>query len=463
MKQILRLIFSLNFIWCLAHAAQPDSDFAELVKRSEQFEHKIKFPTNDNRIAIIAGDNKAIQNEIGEQAKKTYPILHKKVLDLINAFLNFKKSDGSLIEKALYQNMTQKEFIERLLTKRPIMFSDSVDYYELRDGKTKGYGGFEAIGTENEKAPLILEDYLSYDEMQISALVGVSVPTFFINNCSDNNKGLKGISGTYEPHGILIGQVGARFEKPNLMEWQHMVITQEQNTKDNGYGIEEMKNPKNKLSIWSKFYGLDFPTFEEADQEFQGLANKSISRYARIGMSLPKKYLDTAVYKERMKFVIAPFLIDANKRGVDQNKKVYVHAYALGLGAGPWSILKEKQKMLTLEAYAQVLKEHNLSHISDINLSRFEVNSLEGIKDEQEFKTAHNNIKLDFTKREPADLLKGEHAGKLLVNQYGWDSNSYPGNEYWQGLLIESGDPRAASCSTIPELQNPEINLHLLQ
>ena len=84
---------------------------------------------------IIAGDNKAIQNEISEQAKNSYPIFDKKVLHLINAFLNFKKAHGSLIEKALYQNMSQKAFIDRLLTKRPIMFSDSVDYYELRDFK----------------------------------------------------------------------------------------------------------------------------------------------------------------------------------------------------------------------------------------------------------------------------------------------------------------------------------------
>ncbi|KAJ3354899.1 hypothetical protein GGF32_002323 [Allomyces javanicus] len=46
----------------------------------------------------------------------------------------------------------------------------------------------------------------------------------------------------------------------------------------------------------------------------------------------------------------------------------------------------------------------------------------------------------------------------VLVATYPSDSNALPGNEYWAGLLMASGNSAAACSSHIPELQNPYIN-----
>lgn len=451
-KKALFLLVLLNIFQINLHAAQPkinsNKNFIELVNKSNNFEQQVKFPTANNRISVIAGNNPDIQQEIAKQAQNSYPIYDKKVLILINDFLKYKKQSGTEIEKALYHNMTQKEFIDRLITKRPLVFMTDNDYYLLRDGKTKGYGGFEAIGTDHEKAPLILRDYISYDEMQISALIGVSVPTYFINDGSRDNEGKIGQPGTFESKGVYAGLVGARFEKPGFMEWEHMIITPEQNKIEKGYGQEHKKN--SKLAIWSKLYNSEFPTFEEAKLDKTG-------RYKPFAFG--KKLLDSAVYKERMRLVIEPFILDAQKRGSEENKKVYLHIAGLGLGV--WQILPI-QATLMLEVYAEIIKNNNLSHISDINFSWFNVNSIDGIKNGEHFKTDHNNIKIHFSKRNPSDKLPAPDSDKLLVAQYAWDGNSYPGNEYWDDNLAASGDPAAACSSTIPELQNPEINPYLL-
>ena len=55
-----------------------------------------------------------------------------------------------------------------------------------------GSGGFEAIGTDGEQE-LKLADLQSYDEMQLSALLSVSVPTLFMNKGDRDNFGNPGV------------------------------------------------------------------------------------------------------------------------------------------------------------------------------------------------------------------------------------------------------------------------------
>merc|ERR1712130_719273 len=77
-------------------------------------------------------------------------------------------------------------------------------------------------------------------------------------------------------------------------------------------------------------------------------------------------------------------------------------------------------------------------------------------------KSDKHKINVEFGRRSPADELDKEYKDCLNVSMYAWDSNAFPGNEYYLGMLSASGDPAAAACSTISFVQNPEINKEYL-
>jgi len=411
------------------------SFFHELVKKSDHF--MLHFPTVDNRIKHIAGVDASKQLYIAQQAATTYPIVHLKLSHLIRDFLTYKLEHGTVVEKQIYDAMSVSDFINRLLMKRPLMFMMSDDCYLLKNGQ-KGYGGFELIGTEQEQAPLILKDYLSYDEMQIAALIGVSVPTYFINNGNRNNVGMKSKYDDHEQLGVYVGLVGARFEKPGYMEWQHVVVTAERD--------KQLLSKKDLFRLWARFYGCNFDQFSNAQHDKSG-------RYIKFTHDGAECYFDTVMYKKRMEVPVYLFLKDANERGKKYGKKVYAHV--VGLGLGVWQILPQQAQLL-LDTYQDVLnkmQQQEIANITDIDFSWFASGLIwDGIKNNKQ------RIKIHVSKRNPADKLMHQNAEKLLVAQYAWDGNAYPGNEYWNKQLAASGDPAAACCSTIAELQNPEIN-----
>lgn len=428
--------------------------FCDLVNRSNDFANTIRpFPTSNNRIAAIASNSKKIMKRIEAQARSVRPIASHEIKQLINGFLKYKAAHGSRIERPFYASMGFDTFIDRLLINRPLMFMNPKDDYLLRDGKTQGQSDckknicFDDIGTVAEKAPLVLKNYLSYDEMQIAAVMGVSVPTYFINNGNRKNRAALGQSGTFQEQGVYVGLVGARFEKSGYMEWAHMMITPEQNTPVNGYGSTPAKGRRAELlRLWACFYGVPhFYTYNEA------IADKS-GRF----LKLSEGYLDTHVYKMRLKRVLIPFFADANDRASHGNCKAYCHV--IGLGTGVWAVHSERQEELMLQVCAEILKFQTFAHISDINFSWFGPQGVGNLIDGAVIKSSENSITIHFSKRNPADRLSGVDAQKLLVAMYAWDSNAYPGNEYWVGALAASGDPAAVCSSTIAELQNPLIN-----
>jgi hypothetical protein len=440
----LYVILSLSFVLFQASIIKTVS-FQELIAASEKFDKNIcKFPTQPNRIKSIA-TTEEMRKKIKQQANSVQVIADLKIQKLIQDFLEDKQKSGSEIEQDFYKNMSILEFLKRLLEKRPLVFCGPNDSYKLRSKNKNTSGCFDNIGTVCEVAPLVLRDYLSYEEMEISALLGVAVPTFFINDGNRYNKAIPDITGNYQNEGIYVGLVGARFERAELMEWKHMIITPEQNTVKNGYGLERKDS-----NIWEKFYGEKFPTFQEIDlPSFDQFNNNSKKLYFKIK---PNMYLNVSIYKKRLKLVIKPFLKAADEFAKKYNKKAYCRV--VGLGLGFWKITPIQEDLM-VKVYEEILREEKYSNISDIEFLYFKEYSFDLAKE--------CLISISFSKANPADTLVAKHKDKLLVVMYAWDGNAYPGNEYWDGSLTASGDPAAACCSTIAELQNPLINSAVLE
>lgn len=200
--------------------------YEERIKYFEEYVHPMPLQNNHIVKSKLLGD-KQYQSEIISHMQSTHHILHGGTLSLMHRFLIIKvnkhsyihahtyyttnttqqKKHGSAIERALYRDMDEVGLMNRIATKRCVMFFQSYDAYILRDGFNDS-GNWEKVGTEqeeeaqhhldnNQKKP-VLEDYLSYDELLLSSLCGLSSATHFINEGARNNCGrMASSNGTY--------------------------------------------------------------------------------------------------------------------------------------------------------------------------------------------------------------------------------------------------------------------------
>jgi len=367
--------------------------------------------------------------------ENSWLLIPTKLLNLIDDFLILKKTSGSVTEKKFYANMNRLTMLSRLFKNRPLAFVGKSDDWLLKDG-TEGTGQWETIGTDLEENPLVLQDLMSYDELQLSSFLSISIFTPFINPGSRENSGK--LDQNCQQNGIYIGQSGARFEKQFKMDWKFMIIDPEQNTLENGYGPN---GPiYNGLSIWAKFYEIDyFPLYSEVELDQTG-------RFYKLNTGI---YLDLLVYKKRVKILAEIFLKEANFRASKINKIAFCHVVGLGLGAWKLPSAGDIQTKITIQAYLELLSEQTFKNISDLYFSWFNIPKNEINIPSQ---VSHINIHTGF--RNPADPLNDDN--KLLVANWAWDANSHIGNEYWFGNLRASGDPAAACCSFISYLGNPD-------
>ena len=158
-----------------------------------------------------------------------------------------------------------------------------VGIHSLEPLQRRGHGGFDAIGSDQEHPELSLEQLMSYDEMAMSALMSVGGPTQFVNRGDRYNRGRVDEDGTFVAHGVYIGCVGARFERPEKMEWQHMIVSKDQNVAGKGYGPPDAANYRASpmLQAWAKLYEVKyFPLYSEVVEQMESDSDQS--RFHRV-------------------------------------------------------------------------------------------------------------------------------------------------------------------------------------
>ncbi|KAF5302027.1 hypothetical protein FQA39_LY10497 [Lamprigera yunnana] len=428
---------------------QHEVSLQEIKRKSEEF--PIKFPIDSVRCKVLES---TISTHILERnINSAYPVLHEKPLQLFFDFLNYKRKFGTETERQLYKCMSVLQFVDRLLTKRAVVFVDVDDQYLLIDG-TVGFGQWEKVGKNDETEKLKLQNCLSYDEIKLSAFLSVSSYTNFINDGDRFNNGVTERNNV-EAEGIIIGLIGARFEKPQVMEYQEIIISKKQNNEANGYGAQCVPTMQ---SIISGFYGEVSFVYRQA-LEF----NKTQSnRFLEIGEGT---LFDNDIYCKRVTLSIETLLFEAQQRAKDKNTTAFVHL--VGLGLGVWKI-SPHQNSLFIETVIKRIETmgENLNKVSDVVFAHFGNVTAVGSYTNGGIipipSHPEGGIRVHLSKRRPHLKLTDKDEGKLLVVSYAWDGNALPGNEFWHGYLSASGDPATASSTQVAELHNPHISAKVL-
>ena len=346
-----------------------------------------KLPTKNNAISNFT------PNIIARDALETTVVMHPRLPALVTSFLEYKRRSGSDIEKAFYAKMSQHDLVARLVTKRALHFVQSHDWTALRDGTHTQSGVFDSekewllVGTAKEHLNefIMLKEYLLYDEMMLSSLLGTSGSTFFVNTSTRNNCSELDPTIPHQDRGIIVGLVGARFAKRGQMDYALMLPPL-----DEAVASSRQQDP-GVTDIFQDFFG---------------------------GKSWRGKF-DVVMYKGRVRIPLETLLLEADDRAAQAGKTAYVHL--VGLGLEVW-LLNDSQPIWYVEEVADCLKRLDLRHVSTLEIAWITV----PLETRQACESAGRNggIKVLFNKRAPCAKLNTD---ELLVRSWAWDSNTLPG------------------------------------
>ncbi|XP_059611117.1 uncharacterized protein LOC132258033 [Phlebotomus argentipes] len=426
----------------------------ELISNSDKM--SIKFPNERHRIKT---QHQTSHSSIVKEASSVYPVILDKVLVLYWAFLEHKLKYGTEIEKSIYTGMSIEEFVDRLLTKTCVSFFGKKNRYLLRSGEV-GNGDFKTIGTNDEKPPLIMSDYLTWDEIKLASFISISSNT--------------------ENHAI-ISICAPQLDRKGLLDYQDMIMGRGQNCMENGYGGKPRKCPEeleaifDKRSVWNNFYTNKPRIYGQINKtEIKGRTYrcpKALQRYVKVSKT---ETCDCYTLEKRFSAMITLLLLEANARAQKVGKMAYLWVNKFRMGLDRLTPCQEEYffRIFLTEAVYQFCG--NLHSVFCIHFENFAENCWakddtilnNNNVDDPYFWNKHPNkgIKIRFSPNS-AEKDKLQEDDKLLyVSTYASSPNSLVGNEYWMRKISANKDSTAylACHSFIAELHNPLVNRKML-
>ena len=440
---------------------------------------------------VAACGEEGAHKKLTELLRYSSPIITQGTKDIYAKWILCVQAIGTPAARKLYEEMTVDKLIDRFLKNRATVFWNPTDdwmivnpqYDPTQDGSKPfifGYGGYDKFGLffENGISPiepaLNITDLITYEEQWLSRLLGASSMVEFLNPGGRGNKGELAQEGTFQLRGIKNALTGERFENPEQQASISSLVTETKNTSENGYGKEASEDKANLKGQHLKFIAAAInlsylPTWSDvkAIVDAAAAANEDISSKF-LFVPWIGGYLNVEAYKNSIRNNYFLQLLSANANAEHFGQEAVVSIVSLGTGA--WGIALE-QGNYSVDVITDLLKSGIFPHIGTVKFVWFSGNgNLEcgtavqkspiGTEERQGVINTPDGreIKVIFTIQDPAIPLSKE---ELLVAMYAWDSNAYPGNEFWHGskYLGASGDPAAASCSQISWLQNSRINI----